>query len=130
MRGKKKLMIEELKTQLGVVTHACKQVGISRMTHYKWLKDDPEYKLEVDHIDDIALDFAEGSLFRMMQEKNTAATIFFLKCRGKARGYIERPDNQINIANVSKTDNAIQIIIPEGVQEFLKAEQVAVPNGQ
>lgn len=108
MRGKKKLMIEELKRQLGVVTAAAKQVGINRVTHYKWMNEDPEYKLEVEHIDDIALDFAESMLFKMMQDKTPSAIIFYLKTKGKKRGYIEKSEQL-----VEHTGESLKIIIEE-----------------
>jgi hypothetical protein len=61
---KKKAMIEALEMSLGVVTTACKQVGISRDTHYRWLTEDESYKTEVESIGDMALDFAESNLHR------------------------------------------------------------------
>jgi hypothetical protein len=36
------------------------------------------------------LDLAEGELFRQVREGNLTATIFYLKCQGKGRGYIEK----------------------------------------
>lgn len=38
----KKLMIENLQ-RYPIVEAACHKVGISRMTHYRWIKDDEEY---------------------------------------------------------------------------------------
>jgi len=38
---KKKAMVEALTKALGIVKMACESVGISRQTHYNWLKDDP-----------------------------------------------------------------------------------------
>jgi len=114
MRGKKKIFLEALKEQLGVVTSAAKQTGISRMAHYKWMKD-PEYAEEVNKIDDLVLDFAENALFKLMQDKNTAAIIFFLKCKGKKRGYIEKPeimiDKQLNVQiNQKEAQRAIEAL--------------------
>ena len=40
-KEKKAFMIEVLTNQLGIVMVACKQVGISRETHYAWMKKDP-----------------------------------------------------------------------------------------
>ena len=90
MQQRKKAMIDALEKALGVVTVACKQVGIDRTTHYRWLKDDEEYKEAVDEISDVALDFAESQLHKQIKEGNTAATIFYLKTQGKRRGYIEK----------------------------------------
>ena len=87
----KKVTLEALEKSLGVVTTAVKQVGIARSTFYEWLKD-PEFKSEVDSIQDIALDFAESQLHKQIQDGNTSATIFYLKTKGKKRGYVERQE--------------------------------------
>jgi outer membrane lipoprotein-sorting protein len=88
----KKKMIEALEKSLGIVTSACKSVEISRETHYRWLKEDPEYKAAVDALDDVALDFAESQLHKQIKDGNSTATIFYLKTKGKKRGYIERTE--------------------------------------
>ena len=85
-------MIEALVKSLGVVTLACKEVGIARKTHYEWYNEDPEYKKSVDDISDVALDFAEAMLHKQIEAKDTTATIFYLKTKGKKRGYIERQE--------------------------------------
>ena len=51
-------MLEALEKSLGVVTSACKAVGIARQTHYEWYKEDEDYRNSVDSISDIAIDFA------------------------------------------------------------------------
>jgi len=91
---KKGQMLEALEKSLGIVTTATKAAGISRETHYRWMKEDPEYKEKVDSIGDIALDFAESQLHKQIREGNSTATIFFLKTKGKNRGYIERQEVQ------------------------------------
>ena len=89
----KKAMVEALEKSLGVVTTAAKQAGISRDTHYRWLKEDEEYKAQVEELSEVALDFAESQLFKQIKDGNTTATIFFLKTKGKHRGYIERQEH-------------------------------------
>jgi hypothetical protein len=88
----KKELIVALEKSLGIVTTACKSVNIARSTFYEWLKDDPEFKKAVDDIGDIALDFAESKLHTQISDSNTAATIFYLKTKGKKRGYIEKQE--------------------------------------
>jgi len=88
-------MIDALTKCLGIVTKACEVVGISRQTHYNWYNNDPEYKSAVDDIGDIALDFAESMLHQQIKEKDTTAIIFYLKTKGKKRGYIERSELDI-----------------------------------
>jgi hypothetical protein len=89
---KKAAMVKALEKTLGVVTHAAKSVGISRQSHYDWMKEDEQYKQAVEDIDNATLDFAESELYKQIQDGSTAATIFLLKTRGKSRGYIERSE--------------------------------------
>jgi hypothetical protein len=91
----KKAMLEALEKSLGVVTSACKTVDISRETHYRWMREDADYKAAVEALSDVALDFAESQLHKQIKEGNSTATIFFLKTKGKKRGYIERQEVEV-----------------------------------
>jgi len=104
----KRAMIEALEKSLGVVTTACKVVGIGRTQFYQWLKDDEDFAQEVDDIQNIALDFAESQLHKQIGDGSTAATIFYLKTKGKKRGYIER--QEITGADGMPTNFQIEII--------------------
>jgi len=90
----KKAMLQALEKSLGVVTTACKSVGISRETHYKWLREDESYKESVDDLVNVALDFAETQLHKQISKGNPTSTIFYLKTKGKNRGYVERQEIQ------------------------------------
>jgi len=89
---KKEAVLQALEKTLGVVTTAVKQVGIARSTFYEWYKEDEEFKKAVDDINDIALDYAESRLHKQIGDDNTTATIFYLKTKGKKRGYIEKSE--------------------------------------
>ena len=88
----KRAMVEALEKSLGIVTTACKSVGINRKTHYDWLHSDEDYKAEVESIEDIAIDFAESQLHKQIKDGNPTSTIFYLKTKAKKRGYIERQE--------------------------------------
>lgn len=88
-RQRKKALLAALEKSLGVVTTACRAVGVNRDTHYRWLKEDPEYAEQVAGLAEMALDFGESQLHKLMKEGNPASVIFFLKTKGKKRGYIE-----------------------------------------
>jgi len=92
---KKEAMLEALERSLGIVTTACNAVGINRSTHYVWLKKDSDYADKVKAIEGRTLDFAESHLHNLIKEGNTAATIFFLKTKGKGRGYVERQEIEV-----------------------------------
>ena len=103
----KKAMIAALEKSLGIVTSACKIVGISRNTFYNYCKDDEVFKTKVDDIENIALDFAESKLHNMIAAENTAAVIFYLKTKGKKRGYIER--NEVTGADGSQINFVVAL---------------------
>lgn len=88
-------MLEALQRSLGVVTTACNVVGIHRDSHYRWLKEDPDYAQSVKQVEDVALDFAESHLHELIKNGNPAATIFLLKTKGRKRGYIERQEVEV-----------------------------------
>tara|TARA_R110000737_G_scaffold57476_1_gene82822 strand:- start:79 stop:444 length:366 start_codon:yes stop_codon:yes gene_type:complete len=91
----KKAIIEALEQSLGVVTTACKKVGISRRTFYDWMSKDEDFKTDVEDIQNIALDFVESQLFKNIKEGKTSEMIFYLKTKGKKRGYIERIEKDL-----------------------------------
>jgi len=92
----KKAMLDALEKSLGVVTSACKTVGVGRTTHYLWMQEDKEYKAAVNELSDVAIDFAESQLHKQIREGNSTATIFFLKTKGKKRGYVERQEVDVS----------------------------------
>lgn len=89
---KKKLMITSLGSQLGIVTIACKQVGIHRDTHYTWMKEDEKYKKDVEDVIYSLKDFGENALLKLMKNEHPGAIIFFNKTKNKDRGYFEKQE--------------------------------------
>ncbi len=86
----KKKLLEALEKSLGVKTTACKSVGIGRTTLHRYIEEDKEFAKAVDEIQNVALDFAESQLHKQIQEGVPASTIFYLKTKGKKRGYGDR----------------------------------------
>ena len=98
---KKAQLLKALEKRLGIVSTACKSGGISRTTYYKYYNEDKDFKWSVDSIGDIALDCAESQLFELIKEKNVTAIIFYLKTKGKKRGYIEKQEVNHNSNNIT-----------------------------
>jgi len=95
MAQEKKVLLEALEKSLGVVSAACKKTNIGRSTHYRWMKEDYEYAQSVRDLENHAIDFAESHLHKLIQEGSPAATIFYLKTKGKSRGYVERQEVEV-----------------------------------
>ena len=111
---KKESMLKALEKNLGVVTLSCRKANIPRSTFYKWLKEDQEFAEQVKEIENVALDFAESELLKQIQNGIPTSTIFYLKTKGKKRGYIERQEitgadgmpNNFQIEIIDKTEDA------------------------
>lgn len=88
--------LEVLEKNFGVVSTACKAFPMSRTTHYEWYNTSPLYRKAVDDLSDYALDFAESQLLRQIGRGEVSATIFYLKTKGKKRGYIEKVEHDLN----------------------------------
>lgn len=100
---RKRAMYEAMKAQLGVITSAALQAGISRETHYLWLEKDPNYKQWINEMPDITHDFVENALLKEIKKGNSQCITFYLKTKGKTRGYVEERKIEItgNVSNLS-----------------------------
>lgn len=92
-RIRKKAMVEAMKSNLGIVSASTDAIGIDRSLHYRWMKSDEKYKEQINEILERSIDFVETALFKCIQSGDTTAIIFFLKTRGKRRGYVETYHN-------------------------------------
>ena len=72
------------------MSQAAKKIGVDRTTPYKWMREDDDYNDRVKELLNVSLDFVEGKLFEAIQDGNITAIIFYLKTKGKVRGYVER----------------------------------------
>jgi hypothetical protein len=120
----KKKVLKGLEKYRGIISSACQFANISRQSYYNWMENDPEFKQAVDDISEAAIDFVEGKLFEkingvtMLGKSNgdsdgedptytlppsDTAIIFYLKTKGKKRGYIEKSEvehtGQIDLSN-------------------------------
>lgn len=124
----KKALLKALEKSKGIVTTACEISGVCRSNYYKYYRDDPKFKESVDELSNVALDFAESKLFQKMEgitmskgedqegepviykvPPSDTALIFYLKTKGKNRGYVEKTEIDVN-------QNNIQFILPEGYE--------------
>jgi hypothetical protein len=82
------------------ISATCNALGISRQTYYNWLKNDEDLKIEIEDSKEAVLDNVESKLLAAINDGNITAIIFYLKTKGKHRGYVER--NEITGADGEK----------------------------
>lgn len=126
----KKALIKAMTEALGIVTTACLTVKISRKTYYDYYKNDKEFRVEIDDIADVALDFVEGKLLSQIEENNPTSTIFYLKTKGKKRGYIEPQHEKmknpgLTINNIMPMPTADNV---DGWEEVAQEQQNKILN--
>ncbi len=112
MDNRKKKILEALEKYNGIISVACTATQFSRSTFYSWLNSDEEFKTAVDDIQEIAIDFVESKLFEKITgvkigketgegvnvydtPPSDTAIIFYLKTKGKKRGYIEKTETEV-----------------------------------
>ena len=90
----KEAFIIAYKENFGNITIACEAAGVGRGMYKSWCEKDPEFRRRLAEIEpeEIMLDFAEHKIMERISKGDTLATMFFLKTRGKRRGYIERQE--------------------------------------
>jgi len=87
-------LLQAMEDTLGNVTLACKKANICRFTYYDYYKNDPEFRRVVDDMENVKLDFAESSLFQQIKTRVPSSTQFYLKYKGRKRGYEDRSTMQ------------------------------------
>lgn len=90
-------LLEALERTLGVITPACKEVGIGRETFYRWYRSDEDFRQKVDDIQEITLDFVENQLLRKIREGSEKSILFYMKYKARKRGYTDTLDINANI---------------------------------
>lgn len=93
----KKKILELLEDNHGIVTTACKSMGLARATFYKWCNDDTDFKSAVEEITETAIDFVESKLMENIDSNDVGSIIFYLKTKGKKRGYVEKTEQAITV---------------------------------
>jgi hypothetical protein len=89
---RQRLILKTLAKCNGIITHAMKLGRFNHCTHQKYMRENSKYSEAYNEIVESTVDMAEQSLLNQVVGENTAATIFYLKTKGKHRGYVERQE--------------------------------------
>lgn len=94
---------EAIKAAKGILASAANALGCSRATIYNAIERNPAIKAVYADESEKVIDFVESKLLDRINKGDTTAMIFFLKTKGKSRGYVER------IESTGKDGGAIEI---------------------
>ena len=79
------------------VSLTCAALGVARKTFYDWKKTKPKLVEALNEVDESLLDFAESKLMKKIDEDDTTCILFYLRTKGKDRGYVERVENDLSV---------------------------------
>ena len=99
----KERLLKALESSLGVITTALKSTDLSRTNFYKWLKEDEEFKAQVEEIENIQQDFIKSKYYECVKDKVPSVVIHAAKTR---LGW-----NETNKLDLTSGDEKIKINI-------------------
>jgi hypothetical protein len=99
---------------------AGKEVRITRQAIEKRIKKNTRLLRLKEDSEGTMLDFTEMELIKQIKAGNMTAIIFYLKCKGKIRGYIERSAVEVS------GENGLPITPPSFVVNFVKPDKTKV----
>ncbi len=83
---------EALRNSGGIYTGAAQQLNCVTSTITNYVNRSPKLQALLAELEEQHLDLAETKLIRLMLDGDKTAIIFYLKTKGKGRGYTERAE--------------------------------------
>lgn len=81
----------------GNVSATCTALGISRTEFYRRKNKSEKLATLLKDTEEALLDFAESKLQQKISEGDTTCLIFFLKTKGRGRGYVEKIEQEVSV---------------------------------
>ena len=94
---KNEKIVEVFRKKACNVSATCIALNIDRKTFYDWKKKSPELSAMLDDACESLIDNAETMLLSKINDGDLTAIIFFLKTKGKKRGYIDGREIDANV---------------------------------
>ena len=79
------------------ITATCTALGIARKTFYEWRDKKKKLAEGLEAAEEAIIDFAESKLVEHINNDDVQALIFFLRTKGKKRGYVEKTETDVNL---------------------------------
>jgi len=105
----KRILLDALKMSMGVVSQACDSAKVDRSTFYRYYNADKKFRAEAEECTERALDFAESKLLNRINEGSDSSIHFYLKTKGRKRGYGDRTELILGAEDEAGMPTAISI---------------------
>lgn len=111
---------------LGVLKTACEMSGMCRKTIWEWRKKYPEFDAACHECEETALDFVESKMFKKIDRGDKGSEsliIFYLKTKGKHRGYVEKQEIDMNAEVKGVTVNVTNQETAQVLQDIMDKDK-------
>lgn len=114
-----------LRETKGLLTVAAKRVGCSYNTLKSYINKYKTLQSALHEINENRLDFTESKLLKKIDNDDLTAIIFYLKCKGKSRGYVEKSEVEHSGAiSVTEFLNALPPATARDARKLLAEELI------
>jgi hypothetical protein len=114
-----------LKEAKGYLSIAAERLGCTYQTVRNYINRHQTLQDVLDAINEKQLDLSENKLISQINEGNTTAIIFHLKCKGKKRGYVEKSEvEHSGVISVTEFLNALPPATARATRELLAEELI------
>ena len=76
------------------MTYAAKKLNVTYNAIYARVQKSPQLQRTLAEVQESYLDMTEHALIKKIKDEDLGAICFFLKCKGRKRGYVEKPKEE------------------------------------
>lgn len=109
MKFDEEKFIEVYQKKAGNISATCNALLVSRTQFYRKMKKSKKFKEAIDDAYESIIDNVESKLLSKINDGDTTATIFFLKTKGKKRGYVEK----VELDSTVEVLEPVQLLLPD-----------------
>ena len=100
----------------GLRAEAARKLKCAASTITHFIQRHPELEKTIEQAVEADLDLAESKLFEHIGKGNIPALLFYLKCKGKHRGYFEK-DKGITLDTFRRALERLAVVVAENVKD-------------
>jgi predicted transcriptional regulator len=98
---KQSVIAAELRRHKGAVSSTAKALDITKATLEKYIMKSKVLKSIVCEIVETEIDEVESELMTQVRKGNMTAILFYLKCKGKDRGWVEKNELTVDVKPIT-----------------------------
>lgn len=124
----KKRFLEAFVKNRGLIYQTLESLGMKYQFYRENLKSDPDFAEAVYEAKERNLDRAEQKILEHIDDGEVSANMFYLRCQGKHRGYVER--QELRVGGDTEVPLVDSSLVGNLVSKLLEADQKKLNDDQ